>query len=106
MEPPSYQHEERIHTCRQPFDASELVIQGSAELSKGILDLRKGKAFVPRVTYLSGPDGAEPQHSPFVEIITVVTSVWLQPLLLLVLCGKALADGFCAAALEAAVVTC
>lgn len=44
------------------------------ELSKGILDLRKGKAFVPWVTYLSGPDGAEPQHSPFVEIITVVTS--------------------------------
>ena len=44
------------------------------ELSKGILDLRKGKAFVPRVTYLSGPDGAEPQRSPFVEIITVVTS--------------------------------
>ena len=45
------------------------------ELSKGILDLRKGKAFFPRVTYLSGSDGAEPQRSPFVEIITVVTSV-------------------------------
>lgn len=82
-----------LHTRKWTVCSSELETHVNVWLSQGHSEFTKRKDVCPTGNLT---DWAEPHSSPFVEIITVVTSAVVAVLQLMIQCGKALAEGCCA----------